>query len=183
MIYKTNWLIKNKIPVILMGIFLVTILSGACAVTTYTLKTEDGGLTGTSGTYTILRYGMSNPEDYATFAIIFPENGKYSFDIYRPDFEYRAEKGLTAKQAMEAAQVFVSWNPEFSRAQASKIIGPDGNVIGYEVKALYKRTLFGMEDVAYLTYVLKDNNLVTVYLRIDEVVRSRQHGGSGGDNN
>jgi hypothetical protein len=174
-----NWLMKNKIPVILMGIFLVTILCGACAVTTYTLKTEEGGLTGTSGTYTALRYGMSNPEDYANFVIIFPEQGKYSFDIYKPDFEYRAEKGLTAKQAMESAREFVSRSPEFSRAQASKIMGPDGNVIGYEVKALYKSTLFGMEDVTYLTYVLRDNNVVTVYIRIDDVVLSRQKGGAG----
>ena len=181
MIYKTNWLMKNKIPVILLGIFLVTILCGACAITRNTLKTEDGGLTETSGTYTIVRYGMSNPEEYTNFAIIFPEQGKYSFDIYKPDFEYRVEKGLTAKQAMESALEFVSRSPEFSRAQASKIIGPDGNVIGYEVKALYKKILFGMEDVAYLTYVLKENNVVIVYVRVDDVVRFRQMGGSGGD--
>jgi hypothetical protein len=179
MMHKKSWLIKNKIPVILLGIFLATILCGACAVTTYTLKTEEGGLTATSGTYTIVRYGMSNPEDYANFAIIFPEQGKYSFDIYKPDFEYRIEKGLTAKQAMESAQESVRRSPEFSRAQASKIIGPDGNVIGYEVKALYKRTLFGMEDVTYLTYVLQVNNMVTVYIRIDDAVLSRQKGGSG----
>jgi hypothetical protein len=174
-----SWLIKNKIRMILAGIFLATILCDACAVTAYTLKTEEGGLTATSGTYTLVRYGMSNPEDYANFVIISPEQGKYSFDIYKPDFEYRVEKGLTAKQAMESALEFVSRSPEFSRAQANKIIGPDGNVIGYEVKALYKRTLFGMEDVTYLTYVLRDNNVVTVYIRIDDAVLSRQKGGTG----
>jgi hypothetical protein len=175
-----SWLIKNKIRLILTGIFLITILCGACVATRYTLQTQDGGLTETAGTYTIIRYGASNPEDFATFAIIFPEQGRYSFDIFKPDFEYRVEKGLTAKQAMEAAQTFVNWHPEFSRAQTSRILGPDGNVIGYEVKALYKTTLFGKEDVAYLTYVLKDNNMVTVYLRVDDVVRARNMGGAGG---
>jgi hypothetical protein len=179
--HHKNWLMKNKIRLILTGIFLITMLCGACVVTKYTLKTEEGGLTGTSGTYTIIRYGASNPEDFATFAIIFPEQGRYSFDIYKPDFEYRVEKGLTAKQAMESAQTFVRWHPEFSRAQMSKIIGPDGDAIGYEVKALYKQPLFGKEDVAYLTYVLKDNNTVIVYLRLDDVVRARNMGGAGGD--
>jgi hypothetical protein len=179
--HHKDWLMKNKIRLILTGIVLITILCGACAVTMYTLKTEEGGLTETSGTYTIIRYGANNLEDYATFAVIFPEQGRYSFAIYRPDFEYDVETGLTAQQAMESARAFVRWHPEFSRAQTSKIIGPDGNVIGYEVKALYQRIVFGMEDVSYLTYVLKDNNVVRVYIRVDDVVKARQMGGAGGD--
>jgi hypothetical protein len=177
--YQKNWLAKNKIRLILTWIFLITVLSGACVAARYTLQTQDGGLTDTTGTYTIIKYGASNPEDFATFAIIYPETGSYGFDIFKPDFEYRVEKGLTAKQAMESAQTFVRWHPEFSRAQVSRIIGPDGGVIGYEVKALYKTPLFGKEDVAYLTYVLKDN-MVTVYLRVDDVVRARNMGGAGG---
>lgn len=169
----------DRIPVILAGLLLLSLLCGVCDIYAASLKTREGGTPDPAGTYTVIRYGQNYADDVAALAVIVPEGGKYAFEVNKPAFEYRVSKGLTAKQAMDMAQDFVSRHPEFLRSQTSSVLGPGGNVIAFEVKALYKRMFWGMEDVIYTDYVLRGNDKVQIYVRLDDAVR-RQNQGDGG---
>lgn len=170
---------KSRAIVIAAMIFLGSLMCGVCDVSAAGLKTIDGGTPDPSGTYTVIRYGQNYADDVAALIVIFPEKGKYAFEVNKPDFEYRVAKGLTAKQAMEMAQDFVSRHREFLRSQTSSVLGPGGNVIAFEVKALYKPTFLGMEDVIYTDYVLQGNDRVQINIRLDDAVRRQSQGRDG----
>jgi len=48
----------------------------------------------------------------STYAII-PEGSQYVFDIYEPNLEYHAIKGLSAWDTIEKTEMFVGWHPWF----------------------------------------------------------------------
>jgi hypothetical protein len=154
-----------------------SLVCGSADIYAAALKTIDGGTPDSSGTYTVIRYSDNSYDDAIVFAIIVPEKGRYAFDIYKPGFDYKSAKGLTAKQAMDMAQAHVSTPLEFLRSQTSSIIGPEGKVIGYEVRALYKSIGFGMQDVMNIDYYLKGANRVEVRIRVDDEVIRRSMGG------
>jgi hypothetical protein len=162
-------------------LLIACVLAGACAMYKATLRTETAGAIDPAGAYSVIKYGANYADDYSTFAIIVPENGKYSFDIFKPDFEYRVVRGLSAKQALEAAQVFVR-GPEVMRSQVNGIIAPDGSVIGYEVRPLYNSHIFGISDVLLVGYFLKDGNRVEVRIDVEDVVKNRNRGDDAGGN-
>src|ERR1700690_3817323 len=81
-------------------------------------------------------YGANHYSDIATVALLIPEGGQYTIDIFSPDFNYRTIKGLSVTDAVKEAEMFVDWHPEFARTQTSRIIDGNGQVVGYEVRAL-----------------------------------------------
>jgi hypothetical protein len=162
---------------LLTGLLLLSFIVTGCAMYKGSLKTQEIGAMEPSGTYTVMRYGNSSYEEYDSFALIVPESGKYTFEIYKPSFDYRSSTGLTANQALDMAKTFVGRHPEFARSQISGIISPGGEVIGYEVRPLYKQTRFGMEDLITVSYLLKENNVIEVRIDLDEKVKNVLRGG------
>jgi hypothetical protein len=167
---------KSKTIMIAIFLFAAGLMCGVCDINAASLKMIDGGTPDPSGTYTVIRYGQNYADDVAALIVIVPEKGKYVFEVNKPAFEYRVAKGLTAKQAMEMARDFVSRHREFLRAQTSSILGPGGNVIAFEVKALYRTTFLGMEDVIYTDYVLRGDDRVQINIRLDDAVRRQSMG-------
>jgi hypothetical protein len=160
---------------------LAALLCVSCAAYKATLL--DGVYEGPvpDGMYTVIKYGGNHYEDFATFALLIPENGAYKFDIYKPDFEYSIVTGVNANAARQMAREFVRGHPEFSRAGSRTILAPDGSVAGYEIKALYKRALFGMEDVFDVNYLLRNDNVIEVRIKLDDVVLRHFMSGGGKD--
>jgi len=172
---------------LLIPIFLVSLIVAGCATYQGSLRTESAkAVVDPSGTYTLIRVGGNAFEDYTTFALIVPEGGKYRFEIFKPDFDYRSSKGLTAKQAEKMAVAFVSSQSSFKYSQISAVIGLDGSAVAYEVRPLYDQLLFGQSDVLSVVYLLKADNVVEVRVDVDEVVKRHERGGDsrgsgGGD--
>jgi hypothetical protein len=156
--------------VIFASILMVSLLCGACATYKATLKDQAFGGTLPDGTYTVIKYGANNSDDYATFAILVPERGKYAFDIYRPDYEYRTMKGVPASTAMQMAYDFVSRHSEFLKSASRVILAPDGSIAGYEISTLYRRGFLGSAELFHVTYLLKDDDRIDVRIRLDDVV-------------
>ncbi len=151
-----------------------------CALSRSYLKTESAEKSEIKGIYSVILYGANYADDIATVALLVPEGGQYVFDIYAPDFNYRTIKGVPADEAIKMAEKFVSWNGDFARSQLGKIIAPNGQIIGYELRPLYRQTTFGMEDVMYVDYFLEDNNKVVVHIHLNYEVERKFMGGSNG---
>jgi len=167
---------------LLLWLSILGLLTAGCATSQSTLRTQGNAVIGASGTYILIMYGASHFEDYAALALIVPENGKYKFEIFKPDYDIRKSKPMTAQQAMDRAAEFVKWNSYVQYAETRGILAPDGSVIAYEVRPLYNTLLFGRQDIMMLTYILKADNIVEVRVELDEAVTNYlRSGGDGRD--
>jgi hypothetical protein len=128
------------------------------------LRTESATPGEITGTYTLILYGGNYANDVKTFAILAKEGTPYTFDVFAPSFDYRIIKNAPAREALEKAKKFVSFHPDFWKIQISEILGPQGGVIGYEVKPLYYPEAFGNPDIIR-TYYKMTGNKVNVYIR------------------
>ena len=131
----------------------------SCAGGTY-LKTESVAPGDVAGNFTLLLHGHRYSNDAKNVAILCEEGGNYSFDLFAPEFDYSTEKHVPAKIALEKAEKFVSFHYAFERSRLSRIIGPEGNAIGYELRPLYSVLEFGYPDALDIRYVLKDSTVV-----------------------
>jgi len=149
---------------------LICIFSCSCTLNGGALRTQLAGNPGITGTCTVILYGAHYYNNIATVALIIPDGGKYLFDIYSPDYNYRSIKKVAGADAFEMARKFVSWHPDFIRSQTSEVLDNDGHVIAYEVRPLYNRVAFGMNDVMYVNYFLERDNKVVVHINLNEGV-------------
>ena len=130
------------------------------------------------GNYSVIYYGCNFFNDLETVVFLEKEGGGYSFEPYAPDFKYRVNKGLSADEAIGTAIKFVSCNTSFSRAQVSSILAPNGETIGYEVRPLYLPFTYGIDDVLYVDYWLKDGKVV-IYVRLVPSIEMMLQDGGG----
>jgi hypothetical protein len=124
------------------------------------LKTEPANPAEVQGTFTLLLYGSSSPNDLANIAILDKEGDPYSFEIYAPDFSYNVQTGLNATQALQEAERFVRRNIQSERTRLHRILSPSGAGIGFELRPLYSVGTFGRDDILDVRYSIKDRTIV-----------------------
>jgi hypothetical protein len=145
------------------------------------LKTEEASPSEIKGTFTLILYGGRYSDDLETIAILDLEEDQYNFEPYAPDFDYTVKKGVTAEKALAAAQKFVSFHASFWRTQLSKILDEKGNIIGFEVRPLYRPFIYGVSDVLEVNYWPKRAGRVKVNIKlIPTVERLKLPGGGDG---
>jgi hypothetical protein len=128
------------------------------------LRTESVSEGEITGVYTLILYGGNSPNDLNTFAILAKEGTPYSFDVFAPDFDYRTIKGVHAKEALEEAEKFVSFHPDFWKIELSKLVCDKGLTIGYEVRPLYNLIVHNGSAVPDVYYKKTDGKVI-VYIR------------------
>jgi hypothetical protein len=156
-----------------LAIFVISLIYAAPALCADSgIKTGAAKPEEAQGSYTLILYGSRHSSDIETVAILDKEGDEYTFEPYAPEFDYRIKKGVPAKEALEHAQGFINWHSAFHYSQLSKIIDPKKNVIGYELRPLYRPLEFGVSDVLDIRYRLK-NNKVIVYIKLIPSVERR----------
>ncbi len=133
-----------------------------------------------TATYTVIFYGCNFLDDLETIAFLDREGDRYTFEPYAPDFKFRIKKGAPAKEALAEARNFLNCNTSFSHAQVSKIVAPNGDVLGYEVRPLYKPFRYGFADVLFTDYRIKGNRVV-LWIKLDPSIENMLQGSGGGD--
>lgn len=142
------------------------------------LKTEKAKAADITGVFTLILYGGRHSDDIETIAIFDYEGDQYNFEPYAPEFDYRIKRGISAREALNEAEKFVSFHNSFYRSQLSKIIDNRGNIIGYELRPLYLPFSYGVSDVLEVDYWLKEGGKVKVTIRLTpSVEKTRFHGG------
>ncbi len=129
-----------------------------------------------AGTYAVIFYGCNFFNDLETIAFLDKGSDLYAFEPYAPDFNYRIKKGVAAQEALGEANKFVNCNTSFSRAQLSKIIAPNGEIIGFEVRPLYYPFTYGVDDVLYTDYRIKGDKVIITIRLVPSVQRMLQNG-------
>ncbi len=151
------------------------------------LKTIEASPAEITGTFGMILYGGRFLDDVETIAILDLEGDGYKLEPFAPDFDFRIKKGVSAKEAFEQAQKFVSFHNAFWRSQLSRIMDNKGNTIGYEIRPLYLPFYFGASDIFDVYYWLKENGRVKVTIKLIPFVEKLRlpggdsDGSSGGD--
>lgn len=123
------------------------------------LRTEEAKEADVQGIFTLILYGARDINDVEALAILDLEGDQYALEPYAPAFDYKVERGLSAKTALNKAYKFISYHNAFLRPQLSRIIDAKGNTIGYEVRPLYMPFVFGRSDVLEVDYSLKGDKI------------------------
>ena len=161
---------------LLAALFLVSCTSGI------RLNTKGTGYSKAEGTYRVILFGCNFGNDLETIAFLDKESDKYVFEPYAPDFKFKI-KGVPAKEALKVAEEFVNCNTSFMHLQTYGIIGPNGEILGYEVRPLYEPLAYGDQDVLLTDYWLRDDKVVIKIRLNPSVERMLEDGGGGKDRN
>jgi len=141
------------------------------------MNTEGAKETEVTGTYRAILHGCNYLDDLMTVAFLQKEGAKYPFEPYAPDFNFRAREGLPAKEALEAAGKFLDCNTSFRNSQLRRIVTPEGDVLGYEVKPLYHIYAYGMDEPLHTDYRLRDGKII-IRMWVDPSVEKMLSGGT-----
>ena len=149
------------------------------------LKTEPANAAEIKGTFTVIFYGGAYADDLETVALLDNEGDQFTFDPFAPDFDYVIKKGLSAEEALKAAKKFVTFHPSFWRTELIKVLDPEGNSIGFELKPLYFPFVYGISDVLDIYYWPKKGGKIKVTIKLKPSLETLKFnpggdGGSGG---
>jgi hypothetical protein len=145
------------------------------------LKTIEATPDDITGTFSLILYGGRFADDVETIALLDLEGDGYSLEPFAPDFDFRIKKGVSAKEALEQAQKFVSFHHAFWRLELSRITDNNGKAIGYEIRPLYLPFYFGVSDIFEVYYWLKENGRVKVTIKLIPFVERRRFPAGEGD--
>jgi len=148
----------NSRTALLLMIFVFIVLH-SCAFSK-SLRTTETASIDEKKSYIMIFYGGRYSTDVENLVVLSLEGGRYPFEVYSSDFDYIVKKGVPAKDALEQAQRFVSHHRDYYRSIISKILDPEGTVIGYEVRPLYYPYALGLMDYLDVTYYIKDNKVI-----------------------
>jgi hypothetical protein len=166
-----------KIKNMLFALFLLCALSYISCTPGIRLNTQAAQDAQVAGTYTVIFYGCNFLDDLETIAFLDKEDDRYTFEPFAPAFNYRVKKGIDAKDALAEATKFVSCNSSFSHAQLSRIIAPDGDTLGYEIRPLYHSFTYGVDDVLSTDYRIKGDKVVITVGLVPSVERMLENSG------
>ncbi len=130
------------------------------------LKTLEASPSEIKGTFTLILYGGNYSDDMETIAILDMEGDQYNFEVFAPDFDYRLTKGVPAEKALRTAEKFVGFHTAFWRTQLSKILDRKGNIVGFELRPLYRPEVFGFSDILEVNYWPKDDGKIKVTIKL-----------------
>ena len=172
-------MIKNVKSTCFIAFLLLASLLSSCA-SGVRLKTQGAQDSEVAGRYRVIFYGCNFLNDLETVAFLDKEEDKYSFDPYAPEFNYREKAGLDGPTALAAAEHFLNCNGSYSRTQLLRVIGPDNDIAGYELRPLYVPFTYGVDDVLETDYVIRGDKVV-IYIRLIPAVERRLRDGRGHD--
>ncbi|MFQ3573256.1 MAG: hypothetical protein SNJ53_01330 [Thermodesulfovibrionales bacterium] len=156
----------KKLPTVFFAFFML--INSASA---FTLDTKEISVEEIKGRFDVILYGGRHGNDLETIAYLDPLYDEYQIQIFAPDFDYRIVHSKDDKTAIDVAQKFTGWHSSFMRFIYSKIITPDGKIVGYEVKPLYLPFVFGRSDVFDISYRLKDKKVIITIKLLHKIER------------
>lgn len=158
----------------LLAMLLVTCSAEGAGVSTRAAREAD-----ISGTFNLIGYGCNFLDDPETVVFLDRADDQYTFEPYAPDFKFRVKKGLSSADALTEARSLSGCSSSFRDIEVRSIIGPAGDLLGYELTPLHRSFATGFERLVETNYWIKRNTVMIMIRVVPAVERLRQ--GSGPD--
>jgi hypothetical protein len=172
-------MIKNMKTTCLAAFLLASSFCVSCAPG-IRLHSEGAGDSEITGNYRVILNGCNFLNDLETIAFLDKEGDQYTFEPYTPAFNYRVKKEVAAADAVAMAQKFVDCNTSFKYVRMSRISTPNGDILGYEIRPLYRPFTYGVDDVLYTAYILRGDKVVITIRLVPSVKRMLENGDGTG---
>jgi len=143
-------------------------LLASCAANTLVTSHRVPGAKLEPVTYTVILYRNLAVDYLATVALLDREDDAYTILPRDADFTYSLVKNLSAGEALQAAENFFHTQPSYSRTEVRAITGPDGKLLGYEVRPLYQLFVYGTDDVLDISYSLQTDHEIKAWIRLKD---------------
>jgi hypothetical protein len=114
--------------------------------------------------YRLFLYGGMDFNDFETVAILDREDDRLLLVSQSGALKVRLLEGLTITAAQAEARNFLRRNNYFLDIDPRAITGPDGQVIGYEIRSRYSHTVGRLADDLDTTYLFGPDNTVIFYV-------------------
>jgi hypothetical protein len=171
--FTTGQAIRRMFVLFAATLFVFSFVSSAGAAG---LKTARADASEVQGTFTLMLYGCSSGSDVNNVAILKKEGGGDAFKIDAPDSEYAVKAGLDGREALAQAEKFLGCSVELDHTQLSKIMGPKGDVLGFEVKPQYEISRFGTPDAFETRYTWEGDSVTARIMPDPDIAREIQSG-------
>jgi hypothetical protein len=126
------------------------------------------------GLYTLIYYLGTKPKD-VRYAIVLDRQGdQYEFIPKVKDFEYEILQDIPMKEALYEAKVFFQDRPFLMEPILERIFDDNNVTIGYEIRPLYHKSIFGQKDVLAITYRLMEDNEIQVRIALKPGLRGSE---------
>ncbi len=135
--------------VLILAVFLSGFSSGSTTITTQRLEDPSE----VSGTFTVIFYGKAGYSDPVTAVFLDREGDEFELVPRAPSWAFERKTGVDADDALAMAKAFVKDHRDFHEFGIRKILSPNGNPAGIEVRALYDPTVYGVRsDLLWIQY-------------------------------
>lgn len=114
--------------------------------------------------YRLFLYGGLDSNDFESVAILDQEDDRFLVVSYSGTIKVNLLEGLTITEAQAEARRFLGRNNYFNGMESRAIIGPDGQVIGYEIRSRYSPPVGRRADDLDTTYLFGPDNTVIFYI-------------------
>jgi hypothetical protein len=171
--FTTGQTIRRMFVLFAVALFVFSFVSSAGAAG---LKTARADASEVQGTFTLMLYGCSSGLDVNNVAILKKEGGADAFKIDAPLSEYVVKAGLDGREALAQAEKFLGCSAELDHTQLAKIMGPGGEILGFEVKPQYEIGRFGEPDVFATRYTWKDGSVTARIIPDPDITRAIESG-------
>ena len=118
--------------------------------------------------YTVIRYRDLAVDYLTAVAFLDLEGDSYTIEPKSAPFTYRVSNGLKTEEALQLAENFVRSQLSYNVTEIKAIMDPAGNLLGYEVRPLYQPVVYGNGDVLDISYTLRPENKIEVWVRLKE---------------
>ena len=125
--------------------------------------------------YRLFLYGGIDSNDFESVAILDRKDDRFLFVSHSGAIKVNLREDLTITEAQAEARQFLGRNNYFFGMEPRAITGPDGQVIGYEIRGRYSPSVGRLADDLDTTYLFGPDDTVTFYVYYPPEV------GSGGD--
>lgn len=166
MSHQSTWKRKEHLPRLVRWPALACLLFAAVACATGTalrvvstpLPPEDGRR------YRLFLYGGLDSNDFETVAVLDREDDRFLIVSHSGALKVNLLEGLTITEARAEARRFLGRNNYFYAMDPRAITGPDGQVVGYEIRSRYSPSVGRKGDDLDTTYLFGPDNTVVFYV-------------------
>ena len=117
--------------------------------------------------FTLIYFVGLNREDIKRAVVLDLEGDKYNFTPRLRDFEYEILQNVTINEAIYETELFYRYEEVITGYVFQEILSVSGDLLGYELRPLYVKHIYGTEDILDISY-LQSGRKVKVTIGLQE---------------
>ncbi len=122
---------------------------------------EDDG----DSTYKLIYFVGVHQADVRRAVILDLDDDDFDFHPEVEDFNYEILQNVSLPEAIYESEIFFQ-NEGVAGYKKNRIIDPEGQLVGYELRPTYYEAFMGVEDLLVMSYKLHKDKTISINIRL-----------------